>query len=109
MAYESKFVLIGYFSENQEAGSVEERDQFSQDVFDRFDHHITTAAQQAGLVLSDESRSIIAMLSTMAPGASPKTKAGQAVKAYVEYRGLCPSPSSDHPLRQPRSRGRTAC
>lgn len=88
MAYESKFVLIGYFSENQEAGTVDERDQFSQDVENRFDQHITTAAQQAGLVLSDESRSIIAMLATMAPGASPKTKAGQAVRAYVEYRGL---------------------
>jgi hypothetical protein len=88
MAYESKFVLIGYFRQNQEAGTAEERDQFSQDVFDRFDHHITAAAQQAGLVLSDESRSIIAMLATMAPGTAPKTKAGQAVRAYVEYRGL---------------------
>ena len=88
MAYESKFVLIGYFSENQQAGTVDERDQFSQDVENRFDQHITTAAQQAGLTLSDESRSIIAMMAIMAPGASPKTKAGQAVKAYVEYRGL---------------------
>ena len=49
MAYESKFVLIGYFSENQEAGTVHDRDQFSQDVENRFDQHITTAAQQAGL------------------------------------------------------------
>jgi len=88
MAYESKFVLIGYFSENQEAGTVDERDQFSQDVENRFDQHITTAAQQAGLTLSDESRSIIAMMATMAPGSAPKTKAGQAVKAYVEYRGV---------------------
>ena len=88
MAYESKFVLIGYFSENQDAGTVDERDQFSQDVENRFDQHITTAAQQAGLTLSEESRSIIAMMAIMAPGASSKTKAGQAVKAYVEYRGL---------------------
>jgi len=88
MAYESKYVLIAYFNENQEAGTIDERDQFSQDVENRFDQHITTAAQQAGLPLSDESRSIIAMMATMAPGASPKTKAGQAVRAYVEYRGL---------------------
>lgn len=88
MAYESKFVLIGYFSANQEAGTADEREQFSQDAENRFDQHIATAAQQAGLTLSDESRSIIAMMATMAPGASPKTKAGQAVKAYVEYRGL---------------------
>jgi hypothetical protein len=88
MAYESKYVLIAYFNENQEAGTIDERDQFSQDVENRFDQHITTAAQQAGLTLSDESRSIIAMMATMAPGAAPKTRAGQAVKAYVEYRGL---------------------
>lgn len=88
MAYESKFVLIAYFKANQKAGTAAERDQFSQDAENRFDQHITTAAQQAGLTLSDESRSIIAMIATMAPGTASKTKAGQAVRAYVEYRGL---------------------
>lgn len=88
MAYEGKFVLLGFFSQNQTAGTAQQRDQFRDDAFNRFDQHITDAAQQAGLTLSDESRSIIAMIATMAPGAAPKTKAGQAVKAYVEYRGL---------------------
>lgn len=88
MAYEAKFVLLGFFSQNQKAGTLQEREQFRDDVFNRFDQHITDAAQQAGVTLSDESRSIIAMLATMAPGSAPKTKAGQAVKAYVEYRGL---------------------
>ena len=88
MAYEGKFVLLGFFSQNQSAGTVQQREQFGNDAFNRFDHHITDAAQQAGLTLSDESRSIIAMLATMAPGTAPKTKAGQAVRAYVEYRGM---------------------
>lgn len=88
MSYEAKYVLIGYFNQNQEAGTPQERDEFRDNVFNRFDHHIVAAAQQAGLTLSDESRSIIAMMATMAPGTAPKTKAGQAVKAYVEYRGV---------------------
>ena len=88
MAYEAKFVLLGFFSQNQTAGTAQQRDQFRDDAANRFDQHITDAAQQAGLTLSDESRSIIAMLATMAPGTAPKTKAGQAVRAYVEYRGL---------------------
>ena len=88
MAYEAKFVLLGFFSQNQTAGTQEERDQFRDDAFNRFDQHITDAAQQAGLTLSDESRSIIAMMATMASGTAPKTKAGQAVRAYVEYRGV---------------------
>ncbi|HYT66614.1 MAG TPA: hypothetical protein VEL51_09365 [Vicinamibacterales bacterium] len=88
MAYEAKFVLLGFFSQNQTAGTLQDREQFGDDAFNRFDQHITDAARQAGLVLSDESRSIIAMMATMASGASPKTKAGQAVRAYVEYRGM---------------------
>ena len=88
MAYEAKFVLLGFFSQNQTAGTQQQRDQFGDDALNRFDQHITDAASQAGLTLSDESRSIIAMMATMAPGSAPKTKAGQAVKAYVEYRGM---------------------
>ena len=88
MAYEGKFVLLGFFSENQTAGTAQQRDQFRDAAFNRFDHHITDAAQQAGLTLSDESRSIIAMMAAMAPGTAPKTKAGQAVRAYLEYRGV---------------------
>ena len=88
MAYEGKFVLLGFFSQNQTAGTQQQRDQFRDDATNRFDQHITDAAQQAGLTLSDESRSIIAMMATMAPGSASKTKAGQAVRAYVEYRGV---------------------
>ena len=86
--YLAKYILIGFYAQEQEAGSKKDRDEFSEDIFTRFNHHIVEAAAKAGLDLSDESRSIIAVLATRAPGASPKTKAGNAVKAYVEYRGV---------------------
>jgi hypothetical protein len=86
--YLAKYVLIGFFKQNQVAGTKEKRDEFRDDIFARFDHHIVDAATEAGLELSEESRSIMAVMASMAPGASPKAKAGQAVRAYREYRGL---------------------
>ena len=86
--YLSKYILIGYYRQNQEAGSPDERDAWSEAVFNRFDHHIVEACEAAGIDPSEEARSIMAVLASMAPGTAPKTKAGQAVRAYVEYRGL---------------------
>lgn len=86
--YLAKYVLLAYYGQNQEAGTSEERNAFREDIFARFDHHIVDAATRAGLEVSEESRSIMAVLATLAPGASPKTRAGQAVKAYLEYRGV---------------------
>jgi hypothetical protein len=86
--YLSKYVLLGYFNENQDAGAIADRDQWSEDAFNRYDAHIVAAATQAGLDVTAESRSIMAVLATMAPGQAPKTRAGQAVSAYLEYRGL---------------------
>ena len=86
--YLAKYVLIGYYNENEEAGTKQERDEFSEDIFTRFDHHIVAAAEAAGLEVSEESRSIMAVLATMAPGASPKVRAGRAVNAYLLYRGV---------------------
>jgi hypothetical protein len=86
--YLAKYVLLAFYAQNQEAGSKQDRDEFSEDIFARFDHHIVEAAEKAGLELSEESRSIMAVLASIAPGAAPKTRAGNAVKAYREYRGL---------------------
>ena len=86
--YLAKYVLIGFYAQNQKAGTKQERDEFNENIFTRFDHHIVEAAQQAGLEVSEESRSIMAVLASIATGAAPKTKAGQAVKAYLEYRGV---------------------
>ena len=86
--YLAKYVLIGFYNQNQEAGSKEERDGFRDDIFERFNQHIVEAAEQAGLEVSEESRSIMAVMATMAPGASPRAKAGHAVSAYRDYRGV---------------------
>jgi hypothetical protein len=86
--YLAKYVLIGFYNENQDPGTAEDRAEWSEDVFTRYDHHIVKAAEEAGLEISVESRSIMAVLATMAPGAAAKTRAGQAVNAYLHYRGL---------------------
>ena len=88
MNYEAKFVVIGFYAQNQKAGTPGEREKWDQDVFDKFDRHITEACQQAGFSPSGEARSIMAVLANMAPGAAPKTRAGRAVSAYLEYRGF---------------------
>jgi hypothetical protein len=85
--YASKFVLIGFYAQNQDAGAPEGRDQFSNVLFNRFDRHIVEAAEAAGLEVSEESRSIMAVLASMSSGVAPKTKATQAVRAYLKYRG----------------------
>jgi hypothetical protein len=86
--YMTKYVLIGFYRENQKAGSAADRQAWSDAAFNRYDAHIVAACQAAGVDPSDEARSIIAVMATMAPGTAPKTRAGQAVQAYVEYRGL---------------------
>jgi hypothetical protein len=88
MNYEAKFVLIGFYAQNQKAGTKEDRERWDQDVFDKFDRHILDACQQAGFEPTDEARSIMAVLSNMSPGTAAKTRAGRAVAAYLEYRGL---------------------
>jgi hypothetical protein len=86
--YLAKIVLIGFYQQNQKAGTKDERDEFSEDIFRRYNDHIIDAALQAGVEVSEEARSIMAVLASMAPGASPKIRAGKAVTAYFEYRGF---------------------
>jgi hypothetical protein len=86
--YLTKFVLIGYFRENQSAGSGSDRQNWSNAVFQRYDQHISDACLSAGFNPSDEARSIIAVMASMSPGNANKTRARQAVRAYLEYRGF---------------------
>jgi hypothetical protein len=86
--YQAKYILIGFYNENQSAGTSEDRAQWSEDAFTRYDRHIVEACVAAGLEPSVEARSIMAVLASMAPGTAPKTQARQAVKTYLEYRGI---------------------
>ncbi|MDH4064263.1 MAG: hypothetical protein OEW19_07660 [Acidobacteriota bacterium] len=87
--YPSRIVLLGFFVQNQTAGTPEQRETFSNDLFTRFDGHIVTACASGGLTdPSADARAIMAVMALNAPGASPKTRAGNAVKAYLAYRGF---------------------
>ena len=87
--YPGKIIILGYFVDKQEPGDTAERAEWSEDLFTRFDAHIVAACKAGGLNdPSDEARAIMAVMAENAPGASPKTKAGHAVAAYLTYRGF---------------------
>jgi hypothetical protein len=82
--------LIGYFIENQDAGTPAERQQFSNDLFESFDSHIVEACSAANPPLdpSPRIRAAIAVMAQNAPGSNSRAKARQAVKAYLTFRGF---------------------
>ena len=87
--YPSKIVLIGYFLDNQDAGSDAERLEWSDDTFDMYDSHIVAAFQKAGQGdPSAEARAIMAVMAGRSPGAGAATRAKHAVAAYLTYRGF---------------------
>ena len=87
--YPSKNILVGFFIQEQEAGTVAERDQFSQELFDKFNQHIVDACLAATppLDASADARSLMALMAQHAPGGTGKKQAQNAVAAYLEYRG----------------------
>jgi hypothetical protein len=88
--YPSKVILVGYFIQEQEAGSVEERDEFNQELFDKFDRHIRAACEAAEPPLEDpspEARALMAVMALHAKGGTNERRAGRAVEAYLIHRG----------------------
>ena len=88
--YPSKVILVGYFVQEQEAGTAEERAAFNQEIFDRFDRHINAAcaAAQPPLVApSPEARALMAVMALRAKGGTNERRAGNAVEAYLIHRG----------------------
>jgi hypothetical protein len=88
--YPSKVILVGYFLKEQEAGSVEARGEFSQELFDKFDKHITAACEAAVPPLADpspEARALMAVMARHAKGGTNERRAGNAVEAYLIHRG----------------------
>jgi hypothetical protein len=88
--YPGRTVLVGFFIENQKAGTAAERQQFSNDLFDAFDAHIVKACKAATPPLdpTPRIRASIALMAQHAAGSSNKIRAGRAVQAYLEFRGL---------------------
>jgi len=88
--YPSKVVLLAYFIKEQEAGTVDERDKFGQELFDKFDEHIRaacTAAQPPLPEPSPEARALMAVMARHARGGTNERRAGNAVEAYLIHRG----------------------
>ena len=45
--YPGRTMLVAFFIENQDAGTAANRQQFSQELFDKFDAHIVAACAAA--------------------------------------------------------------
>ena len=88
--YPGRSVLVGLFFENQDAGTAAERDQFSQELFDKFDMHIVAgcAAATPPLDPSARVRAAIAVMAQNAPGGNNGAKARRALQAYLTFRGF---------------------
>ena len=86
--YPGRTVLVGYFVRNQEAGTKEKRDRFSQSLFDSFDATIVTECNKAGIDASARVRASIAVMANNAPGGNSAAKARRAVAAYREFKGI---------------------
>jgi hypothetical protein len=86
--YPSKIALLGYFIENQQAGTADERDDWGQDLYDQYDAHIVQACAAATppLDASAEARAIMAVMAAHAAG-NRKQQAQRAVGGYLAYRG----------------------
>ena len=85
--YPSKFIILGYFIDKQDAGTGEKRAKWSNDLFDRFDKHIVEACKGTPVEdPSNEARAIMAIMALNAPGKQAPTKAKHAAAAYVAYR-----------------------
>ena len=85
--YPSKFIILGYFIEKQEAGTGDERATWAGDLFDRYNKHIVEACK--GTPVEDpsaEAGAIMAIMALNAPGSQAPKKARNAVAAYVAYR-----------------------
>lgn len=88
--YPGRTMLVGFFFENQSAGSAAERQQFSQELFDKFDAPIVAAcaAAQPPLDPSPRIRAAIAVMAEIVPGGNNASKARKAVAAYMTFRGF---------------------
>jgi hypothetical protein len=88
--YPGRTILLGYFVENQEAGTAAERQRFADELFDKFNAHIVAACE--GIVPpldpSPRIRAAMAVMAQNAPGSNNGVRARRAVEAYLEFRGF---------------------
>jgi hypothetical protein len=88
--YPGRTVLVAFFFQNQQAGTVQQRQKFSDELFGKFDAHIVAALAAATPPVdpSPRVRGSIAVMAQNAPGGNNGVKARNAVRAYLEFRGF---------------------
>ena len=88
--YPGRAMLVGFFFENQKAGSAKQRQQFSDDLFNKFDAHIVAALKTVTPPVDPSARirASIALMAQNAAGSNSGVKARKAVQAYLEFRGV---------------------
>ena len=88
--YPGRAMLVGFFFERQKAGTTQQRQQFSDDLFNKFDAHIVAALKAAAPPVDPSARirASIALMAQNASGSNNGVKARKAVQAYLEFRGV---------------------
>jgi hypothetical protein len=88
--YPSDIVGLGFFVQNQQAGSTSARNAFGQELFDAYNQLIVDAWNQIAPPLaepSNEARAMQAIMAHNAPGTN-REQALAAVGAFQIIRGL---------------------
>ena len=88
--YPPAIIGLGFFLQNQTAGSSAQRAQFGQELFDAYNQHIVDAWSQIQPPLAEPSADARAIQAVMAHNAAGTTKeqALAAVQAFQIIRGL---------------------
>ena len=88
--YPGRIVLVGFSFENQNAGTAQQRKQFSEELFGKFDTHIVAGLAAATPPVDPSARvhGSIAVMAQNAPGSNNGVKARNAVQAYLAFRGF---------------------
>ena len=87
--YPADLMFIGYYIQEQDAGSVFDRSAFSQDLFDMYDVEIVAASARVTrpIALTPAVRATMALIAANAQGGIVE-QAHAAVAAYVTFRGV---------------------
>ncbi len=87
--YPLDLILIGYFVQEQDAGTSTKRAAFGQSLYDLYDDTIVASGSAVNppVSLDARTRATIALMAAHAPG-HPQQQAQSAVAAYVTFRGV---------------------
>jgi hypothetical protein len=88
--YPPTIVALGFYIQNQSAGTQKERDAFGEELFDAYDAHIVAAWARIAPTetQSRHSRALQAVMALNSAGGSLRAQALAAVRAFQVIRGV---------------------